>query len=169
MRRFLWLFFFIGPLLGKVELGTDRFFRDGEVDALKGKRVALLINHTSRDSALNSTEELFFKHSGSYQIVALFSPEHGFFRVNSCCLWLLLHASWYFFAGPHWWRWSGRVQLGRILQNPKIKGPHGRHTNIHLVSAHAYILGAIATSATMLEWISWFNGYACGLNFIVAW
>ncbi len=80
MRTFRWLILCIVvslPLLGKVELGIDRFFKEGGASALKGKKVALLINHTSRDGDLRSTEELFLQHQDGYEIVALFSPEHG--------------------------------------------------------------------------------------------
>ncbi len=65
------------PLLGRVELGIDRFFTQPEAQLLKGKRIALLINHTSRNSALQSTEDVFLKHANDYELTALFSPEHG--------------------------------------------------------------------------------------------
>jgi uncharacterized protein YbbC (DUF1343 family) len=77
MRRFLWLIILFVPLWGKVDLGVDRFFREGGIEALKGKKVALLINHTSRNSELKGTEELFLSYKGSFEVVALFAPEHG--------------------------------------------------------------------------------------------
>lgn len=80
MRRVFWLLLVVAlPLWGKVELGIDRFFAEGGDKALRGKKIALLVNHTSRNSHLVSTEELFVKHKkkGLYQIVAIFAPEHG--------------------------------------------------------------------------------------------
>lgn len=64
-------------VFGKVDLGIDRFFFEGREKFLEGKNVALLINHTSRDSKLQSTESLFLQYGSQYHVVALFSPEHG--------------------------------------------------------------------------------------------
>jgi len=65
------------PLVARVELGIDRFFAEGYAEQIKGKRVALVVNHTSVDASLKKTEELFYEHAGVYQLVALFTPEHG--------------------------------------------------------------------------------------------
>ncbi|MBS3904733.1 MAG: DUF1343 domain-containing protein [Simkania sp.] len=80
MRFWSWLFACVtisSLLWGKVDLGVDCFFREGGDSFLQGKRVALLMNHTSYDSSLKSTEELFLEHANKYKLVALFAPEHG--------------------------------------------------------------------------------------------
>jgi uncharacterized protein YbbC (DUF1343 family) len=77
LRKCLFSLVMVLPLWGKVELGVDRFFLDGGAQMLKGKRVALLINHTSRNAELKSTEEIFVENAKEFQIMALFSPEHG--------------------------------------------------------------------------------------------
>ena len=82
MRRVLCFALFLLPLFAKVELGVDRFFAENGTSMLKGKKVALLVNHTSRSSAFKSTEELFLKAQGAYQVVALFSPEHGLYGLH---------------------------------------------------------------------------------------
>lgn len=45
-------------------------------DLLKGKRVGLITNPTGVDSKLNSTIDIFYAEK-SFQLVALFGPEHG--------------------------------------------------------------------------------------------
>ncbi|MEM7175236.1 MAG: DUF1343 domain-containing protein [Chlamydiota bacterium] len=60
-----------------VMLGVDVFFHQGQVEKLKGKRVALVTNHTGVDSNLVSTAELLKRHEKEYRVVAFFSPEHG--------------------------------------------------------------------------------------------
>lgn len=61
----------------QVTLGIDRFFTEGYADTLKNKRIALLVNHTSVDSRLKKTEEIFLDHAKDFEVVALFTPEHG--------------------------------------------------------------------------------------------
>ncbi len=82
MRRFFFLLIFLISAAhsldaAKVMLGIDRFFSEGYDEALKGKRVALVVNHTSVDSTLKKTEEIFLRAAKEFQIVALFTPEHG--------------------------------------------------------------------------------------------
>lgn len=79
MRRIFILFVLLSsPLLAsKVELGVDLFFKEGIVNELKGKRVALVTNQTGVDSQLRSTVELFLEHKQDVKLVALFAPEHG--------------------------------------------------------------------------------------------
>ncbi len=60
-----------------VQLGVDVFFQDGMVDALKGKRVGLITNHTGVDSAMRSTIDLFLEKAPGVKLAALFAPEHG--------------------------------------------------------------------------------------------
>ncbi len=57
-----------------ISLGVDTFFAEGRESALKGKRVGLVINHTSYNSSLQETYVLFKE---KIKIVALFCPEHG--------------------------------------------------------------------------------------------
>ena len=61
----------------KVKLGSDCLFEDVNLASLTGKRVALLTNQTGLDSTLRSTLEQLIEKQGPYQVVALFSPEHG--------------------------------------------------------------------------------------------
>ncbi|MES2273365.1 MAG: exo-beta-N-acetylmuramidase NamZ domain-containing protein, partial [Chlamydiota bacterium] len=68
------LFAAIAP---KISLGVDLFFKDALYENLKGKRIGLLTNHTGVDGQMRSTIQLFRDHEGVYELVALFSPEHG--------------------------------------------------------------------------------------------
>ena len=61
----------------KVELGIDRFFKEGHDSMLKGKRVGLVTNQTGVDGELHSTIDLFKEHATEFTLAALFSPEHG--------------------------------------------------------------------------------------------
>lgn len=58
-------------------LGVDNFFCDDEIEKIKGKRVALVTNHTGVNRHLVPTAELLKKHEKGYRIAAFFSPEHG--------------------------------------------------------------------------------------------
>ena len=78
MRTILFLFFCLSAWAApQISLGVDAFFDDGHVAKLKGKRIALLTNHTGVDRQLRPTLQLFQENAGHYQIIALFSPEHG--------------------------------------------------------------------------------------------
>lgn len=66
----------------KVELGADRFFEEPFLSQLNGKKVAIVTNHTGIDSSLRSTVDRLLDFQGSYQVVAIFSPEHGFAGVS---------------------------------------------------------------------------------------
>ncbi len=71
--------FLLLPLLSfcaQVELGVDLFFKEGQVDELKGKKIGLITNHTGVDSQMRSTIDLFLSTSG-VRLAALFAPEHG--------------------------------------------------------------------------------------------
>ncbi len=65
------------PVFGSVKTGVDVFFAQEHYHALAGQRVGLITNHTGFNSRLESTIDLFKKHEGEYQFVALFAPEHG--------------------------------------------------------------------------------------------
>ncbi|NGX56560.1 MAG: hypothetical protein K1060chlam5_00803 [Candidatus Anoxychlamydiales bacterium] len=77
-RFFLFFLFLINSYLfsDPIELGVDVFFKE-HLDLIKNKKVALIINHTSVNSSLKPTLDLFIEHSKDYKIVAVFSPEHG--------------------------------------------------------------------------------------------
>lgn len=59
-----------------VMCGIDVLVRDG-FKQLAGKKVGLITNHTGRDHQGNSTVRLFHQ-AKNIELVALFSPEHGF-------------------------------------------------------------------------------------------
>lgn len=65
-----------------VELGIDRFFEAPFVSQLHGKRVGVVTNQTGIDSSLRSTVDRLLDFDHAYQVVALFSPEHGFTGVS---------------------------------------------------------------------------------------
>jgi len=72
------LFFLCSKVLASsVMLGIDRFFAEGYSEGLKGKKVALVINHTSVDGKLKKTEEIFRQNAKEFDLVCLFTPEHG--------------------------------------------------------------------------------------------
>jgi uncharacterized protein YbbC (DUF1343 family) len=62
--------------LAPVMLGVD-VLRESQYRCLQGKRVGLVSNHTGRTSDGISTAQLLRRAEG-VQLVALFSPEHGF-------------------------------------------------------------------------------------------
>lgn len=59
----------------QVELGVDRIFKEEFISSVANKKVGLIVNHTSVDSKLCSTIELFQSHGVA--VAALFAPEHG--------------------------------------------------------------------------------------------
>ncbi|MBS0621855.1 MAG: DUF1343 domain-containing protein [Verrucomicrobia bacterium] len=78
MRTILFSLLFPAFLLfAKVSTGIDRFFDEGYADQCKGKRIGLVTNQTGVNANLESSVTLFKKNGGSYQLVALFGPEHG--------------------------------------------------------------------------------------------
>lgn len=61
----------------QVTLGLDVFFEE-QLDArLKNKKVAILTNHTGIDRQKRTTLEAFLQKPKEYEVIALFSPEHG--------------------------------------------------------------------------------------------
>lgn len=79
MARFL-LAIFLLPLVlfaaePVVELGVDRFFSEGYQEAMKGKKIGLITNHTGVNRNLVSTIDLFL--GAHLNVVAFFAPEHG--------------------------------------------------------------------------------------------
>jgi uncharacterized protein YbbC (DUF1343 family) len=77
---FRWIFLFVALSLSAepvVSLGIDRFFAEGYMSALKGKRVGLIVNHTSVNRQMRSLLSLFQEKYPEIAIAAIFSPEHG--------------------------------------------------------------------------------------------
>ncbi|MEE9126484.1 MAG: exo-beta-N-acetylmuramidase NamZ domain-containing protein, partial [Planctomycetota bacterium] len=67
------------PLLAQpraLELGIDRLVADG-FKLLEGQRIGLVTNHTGRDRRGKGCVEIL-NTAKNVQLVALFSPEHGF-------------------------------------------------------------------------------------------
>jgi uncharacterized protein YbbC (DUF1343 family) len=59
-----------------IELGIDRFFREGYDKEIAGKRIGLITNQTGVDTNLKSTVKLFLE-AKNCKVTALFAPEHG--------------------------------------------------------------------------------------------
>jgi uncharacterized protein YbbC (DUF1343 family) len=68
---------FCGSLFAQIQLGVDVFFQEERYHDLKGKKVALLTNHTGVDGQQRPTLELLQQVEKNFKIVALFCPEHG--------------------------------------------------------------------------------------------
>lgn len=64
---------------GNVELGIDLFFESPICETLKGKKIGLITNHTGCNKHLTSTFNLFLHNQKGLNLIAVFSPEHGFF------------------------------------------------------------------------------------------
>ncbi len=62
-----------------VQLGVDVFFSEKVAESLKGKKVGLITNHTGVSRNLTLTYELFLANQKEFDLVAIFSPEHGLF------------------------------------------------------------------------------------------
>jgi uncharacterized protein YbbC (DUF1343 family) len=77
MKIFILLVLLCGSLFAKIQLGVDLFFQEERYKALKGKKVALLLNHTSVDGEQRALLELLQQVEKEFKIVALFCPEHG--------------------------------------------------------------------------------------------
>lgn len=80
MKRFVFLALALCSTLfsiEKVQLGVDVFFNGPYKTYLKGKKVGLVSNHTGVNKDFVSTFDLLKKHAKTYEVKALFSPEHG--------------------------------------------------------------------------------------------
>lgn len=74
------IFLFFMPLYvfsAQVELGIDRFFKDGYESLIQKKKIGIITNQTGVNSQLETTIQIFLDHEKEYQIAALFCPEHG--------------------------------------------------------------------------------------------
>lgn len=60
-----------------VEVGLDRFFKDHHEKLIFKKKIGILTNQTGRSSQGESTVDLFLREAKDYEVIALFSPEHG--------------------------------------------------------------------------------------------
>ena len=76
---FLNALFFLCPIfpISKVDLGVDAFFKKEKYKTLEGKKIGLVLNHTSVNQKAHSTLDLFLQNQKDYQVICLFSPEHG--------------------------------------------------------------------------------------------
>lgn len=76
----------VAPLLGEIKLGVDCFFEQKlEEKYLSGKNVALISNQTAITSSCENTLSLLLRHSKTYQVKAVFAPEHGFHGDSYAC------------------------------------------------------------------------------------
>lgn len=76
--KYVCLFIFLwGSLFAKIQLGVDVFFQEERYKTLKGRKVALLVNHTSVDGMQRPTLDLFQQVENDFKIGVLFCPEHG--------------------------------------------------------------------------------------------
>ncbi|OGN59224.1 MAG: hypothetical protein A3F40_00820 [Chlamydiae bacterium RIFCSPHIGHO2_12_FULL_27_8] len=75
---FLFLFLFTNVFSKPaIDLGVDVFFSENRSESLKNKKIALIINHTSVNKYLKPTIDVFLENEKDYQVIKLFSPEHG--------------------------------------------------------------------------------------------
>jgi uncharacterized protein YbbC (DUF1343 family) len=66
----------------KVVLGIERLLNEESFRKnLKGKKVALVTNHTAVDHSVTSSRVLLKKEAKDFKLVALFAPEHGLLGV----------------------------------------------------------------------------------------
>jgi len=79
MKKFFVLYFLLITILtaqnSKVLLGIDVLQRDN-YSILTGKRIGIITNQTGVNNKLEATLDLF-KKSSNFDLVAVFSPEHG--------------------------------------------------------------------------------------------
>ncbi|MBS0628446.1 MAG: DUF1343 domain-containing protein, partial [Verrucomicrobia bacterium] len=79
MNKFIIVFcLLIISFYGSVDLGIDYFFESSTCQALKGKKIGLITNHTGVNKNLISTFNLFLHNQKGLHLVAVFAPEHGF-------------------------------------------------------------------------------------------
>ncbi|PIS02342.1 MAG: DUF1343 domain-containing protein [Chlamydiae bacterium CG10_big_fil_rev_8_21_14_0_10_42_34] len=74
MAQIFFFLIFSSFLFSSVTSGVDVFFEDKHFSSLKGKKVAVLTNHTGVDALMRSTLD---RLQETVQLVAIFSPEHG--------------------------------------------------------------------------------------------
>lgn len=66
------------PAAAAVDTGADIFFASQTwMATLKGKKVALLTNHTGMLKDLTPTYRVLISRAKEYSVIALFAPEHG--------------------------------------------------------------------------------------------
>lgn len=81
MTRVLTFFCLFCPLIvfAEVQVGVDVLFAKGVPSMLKGKRIGLITNQSAVNRELKTTFDLIRGHAKGYQLVALFTPEHGYY------------------------------------------------------------------------------------------
>ncbi len=77
----LWMTFFSNASMkGAIKLGVEVFVEDGLVAKhLSGKKIGLITNQTAINKKLETTLDVLSENPSSFRIVAVFSPEHGFY------------------------------------------------------------------------------------------
>ncbi len=73
----IWFLSFTFVINATVELGVDRFFKDGFNELIRNKKIGIVTNQTGVDSNLKSTINIFIDNATNYKVQALFAPEHG--------------------------------------------------------------------------------------------
>lgn len=92
-KKILIFFLPLTLLCAPVEVGLDRFFKDGFQKLLHKKKVGILTNQTGRSSSQESTVEIFLNEAKDYEVIALFAPEHGL--EGQCYAWEKIKDSTY--------------------------------------------------------------------------
>src|SRR5262249_5503083 len=79
--RFLLLFLLLALQLSAVEVGLDLVFQEPYAALVKGKKIGLITNHTAINKSLETSVQccLQAKEKNSFELVALFAPEHGIY------------------------------------------------------------------------------------------
>lgn len=79
MKFSVCLFFLtaVSCVFSQVHSGLDVLFEEQRDEFLKGKKIGILTNHTGIDRQKRTTLEAFMQKPKEYEVVALFSPEHG--------------------------------------------------------------------------------------------
>lgn len=91
MKLICALFCLFFPLLlradvqANVQVGADVLFSDGSLSLLKNKRIGLITNQSAVNRNLKTSFDMLKEHAKEYQLVALFSPEHGFYGDAYAC------------------------------------------------------------------------------------
>lgn len=64
---------------GNISVGADVLFEKGIPVLLKGKKIGLITNQSAVNQKLQTTFSLLKESAKDYELVAVFSPEHGYY------------------------------------------------------------------------------------------